>query len=205
MNSAFTSAFSIAWRVSCVRFCRWRRCWSPRHSVSSGRSSKRRSCRRARQSSSGRVSVRVLARDASPNCRRRALREYKPRSTLVVPAASAPAREVSGHRHPQPPADADLGGGLREGRGWDGANNLRLLVNLSGGSGERLKAGLEAIRASKYQDRMVLFANVDFRDVGPGFGAKAAAQLEQDIKAGARAEDLQGPRPEHPARPTARA
>ena len=43
---------------------------------------------------------------------------------------------------------------------------------------------------------MVLFANIDFRDVvGPGFGAKAAAQLEADVKAGAMGlEDLQGPR-----------
>jgi predicted TIM-barrel fold metal-dependent hydrolase len=34
---------------------------------------------------------------------------------------------------------------------------------------------------------MVLFANVNFRGgVGPGFGAKAARQLEEDIKAGAK-------------------
>src|SRR4029453_9275061 len=57
----------------------------------------------------------------------------------------------------------------------------------SGGFGNQLKAGLDAIRGSKYADRMVLFANIDFRQgVGPGFGAKAAAQLEQDIKAGAK-------------------
>ena len=34
---------------------------------------------------------------------------------------------------------------------------------------------------------MVLFANLDFRDVDqPGYGRRAAAQLEADIKAGAR-------------------
>ena len=33
---------------------------------------------------------------------------------------------------------------------------------------------------------MVLFANVDFRNVGPGFGVRAAGQLEDDIKAGAK-------------------
>jgi predicted TIM-barrel fold metal-dependent hydrolase len=32
---------------------------------------------------------------------------------------------------------------------------------------------------------MVLFANVNFSNVGPGFGAKAARQLETDLKAGA--------------------
>ncbi len=67
-------------------------------------------------------------------------------------------------------------------------NNLRLLVNLSGGSGERLKAGLEAVRTSKYADRMVLFANIEWprEGVGAGFGARAAAQLEADIRAGAK-------------------
>src|SRR5207245_6404851 len=35
-------------------------------------------------------------------------------------------------------------------------------------------------------DRMVLFANVNFRDVAPGLGARAAAQLEDDVKAGAK-------------------
>jgi predicted TIM-barrel fold metal-dependent hydrolase len=66
------------------------------------------------------------------------------------------------------------------------ANNLRILVNLSGGSADRLRSGLDAIRTSHYPDRMVLFANVNFQDVGPGFGARAAAQLEADIKTGAR-------------------
>jgi len=65
------------------------------------------------------------------------------------------------------------------------ANNLRLLVNLSGSSGSRLQQGVQAIRSSPYKDRMVLFANVDFRNVGPGWSARAAAQLEADIKAGA--------------------
>ena len=42
------------------------------------------------------------------------------------------------------------------------------------------------MRASRYKDRMVLFAEHQLpRDVGPGFGAKAAAQLEADVKAGA--------------------
>jgi predicted TIM-barrel fold metal-dependent hydrolase len=64
--------------------------------------------------------------------------------------------------------------------------NLRLLVNLSGGSGDKLRQGLAAIKNSPAPDRMVLFANVDFENVGPGFGAKAAKQLEEDIRAGAK-------------------
>jgi predicted TIM-barrel fold metal-dependent hydrolase len=112
--------------------------------------------------------------------------EYKPRRTLVVPVnprprAKFPVIDIHSHQ-PTPISAADF---ARVVEGME-QNNLRLLVNLSGGSGQRLKSGLEAIRASKYPDRMVLFANVDFRDVGPGFGVKAAAALEQDIKAGAK-------------------
>ena len=112
--------------------------------------------------------------------------DYKPSTTLVVPEhprprAKFPVIDIHSHQ-PTPISAADFA------RVVDGMEqiNLRLLVNLSGGSGQRLKAGLEAIRASKYPDRMVLFANVDFRDVGPGFGVKAAAALEQDVKAGAK-------------------
>ena len=32
---------------------------------------------------------------------------------------------------------------------------------------------------------MVMFAQINFRDVGPGFGQRAAQQLEADVKAGA--------------------
>jgi predicted TIM-barrel fold metal-dependent hydrolase len=67
------------------------------------------------------------------------------------------------------------------------ANNIRLLVNLSGGFGDQLRRGLDAIAASPHRNRMVLFANVDFSGVGtPGWSERAARQLESDIKAGAR-------------------
>jgi predicted TIM-barrel fold metal-dependent hydrolase len=66
------------------------------------------------------------------------------------------------------------------------ALNLQVVVNLSGGSGQRLAGAIDAIRTSRHAKRMVLFANVDFRSgVGPGFGARAAAQLDADIRAGA--------------------
>lgn len=112
--------------------------------------------------------------------------DYKPKSTLVTaehlkPRAKYPAIDIHSHQPtPISPGDFD-----RVVRGME-ANNLKLLVNLSGSSGQRLREGLEAIRTSQYKDRMVLFANVNFRDVGPGFGARAAKQLEDDIKAGAK-------------------
>ncbi|MBI2834204.1 MAG: amidohydrolase family protein [Acidobacteria bacterium] len=113
--------------------------------------------------------------------------EYTPRSTLVVaehavPRAKYPVIDVhSHHRTPIDPAGLD-----RIAREMD-ALNLRVLVNLSGGSGETLKRGLAAIARSGHADRMVLFANLDFSGgVGPGFGRRAAAALEEDIKAGAK-------------------
>ena len=113
--------------------------------------------------------------------------EYKPRTTLVVPQHPRPRAKfpvIDIHSHQPTPISAaqfeSVIAGMEQ-------NNLRLLVNLSGGSGERLRSGLDAIRSSKYPDRMVLFANIDFprEGVGPGFGVKAAAALEADIKAGA--------------------
>ena len=41
--------------------------------------------------------------------------------------------------------------------------NLQVLVNLSGGSGSSIVSGIETVQASNSQDRMVFFANLDFR------------------------------------------
>src|SRR5262249_28911001 len=97
------------------------------------------------------------------------IREYKPKSTLVVPEhpvplAKFPVIDIHSHQ-PTPISPGELD---RVIAGME-SNNLRILVNLSGSSGDRLRQGIEAIRASKFPDRMVLFANVNFRDVGPGF------------------------------------
>ena len=82
------------------------------------------------------------------------------------------------------------------------ALNLRVLVNLSGGTGEGLKDMLATIAASPAPDRMVVFANLDFSDIdAPGYGRRAAARLEADIAAGARgSEDLQESGSEREAR-----
>lgn len=111
--------------------------------------------------------------------------QYRPKSTLVVdahlrPRAKFPAVDIHSH-HFQIPSAAQLDTIVAA---MD-ANNLRVIVNLSGGSGDRLKQYLGALQASPHRDRMALFANVNFRDVGPGFGEKAARQLEEDIRAGA--------------------
>jgi predicted TIM-barrel fold metal-dependent hydrolase len=114
------------------------------------------------------------------------IREYKPKSRLVtaehlVPRAKFPVIDIHSHQPTPMPADTFE----KVVRSMD-ALNLRLLVNLSGSFGPRLKQGIDAIKASPYADRMVLFANLDFRQpVGPGYGEKAARQLETDVKAGA--------------------
>ena len=113
------------------------------------------------------------------------IREYKPRSTLVVPQhpvprAKFPVIDIHSH-HPTP---ISLDQYERVVKAMDQLN-IRLIVNLSGSWGDNLRRGLAVIRSSPYPDRMVLFANVDFSDVGPGFGQRAARQLEEDIKAGA--------------------
>jgi uncharacterized protein len=114
------------------------------------------------------------------------IRDYKPKSTLVVPEhpvprAKFPVIDIHSHQ-PTPISAAEFD---RVIKGMD-ENNLRMLVNLSGSSGDRLRSGIEAIRTSKYPERMVLFANVNWNGVAPGFGAKAAAQLEADLNAGAK-------------------
>jgi predicted TIM-barrel fold metal-dependent hydrolase len=113
------------------------------------------------------------------------IREYKPRSTLVVPEhptprAKFPVIDIHSHQPaPISPAEFDTVVASMD------PLNLRVLVNASGASGDRLVRAVAALRASPHRDRMVQFSSIDFRDVGPGFGARAAQQLEADIKAGA--------------------
>ncbi|HEY3443423.1 MAG TPA: amidohydrolase family protein [Paludibaculum sp.] len=111
--------------------------------------------------------------------------EYTPKSSLVVPEhprTRAKFAFVDVHNHqrfPMPPegyqklvADMD-------------ALNLRVMVNLSGGFGERLKTAVSSSRAAA-PGRFVVFANLDFSDIdNPAYAQRAAAQLEQDVKNGA--------------------
>jgi len=113
------------------------------------------------------------------------IRDYKPRSTLVVPQHPVPRARfpvIDIHSHQPSPIPAAQFEMLV--RSMDPLN-LRLLVNASGESGEPLRQAVAAIRGSPHRERMVMFADIDFRNVGPGFGRKAAGQLEADVKAGA--------------------
>jgi len=113
--------------------------------------------------------------------------DYRPRNTLVVeqhpvPRAKFPVIDI--HSHQPTPITAEQFDKVVEGMNQ---NNLQILINLSGSSGSRLQQGLAAIAASRHKDRMFLFANVVFEGVGtPGWPEQAAAQLDADIKAGAK-------------------
>ena len=116
------------------------------------------------------------------------IREYKPQSTLVVPAHPVPRAKfpaVDMHGHPPPLTSPEAV--QRVVRAMDSLN-LRIMV-VTGNPGriprDQMLQDLQVLRASPHRDRFAVFANIDFRDVGPGFGQKAAAQLEGDIKAGA--------------------
>ena len=114
------------------------------------------------------------------------LQDYSPRSTLVVnesrrPRAKYPVIDI--HSHQRTPLAPDR---------WEAIVsemddlNLQVLVNLSGGSGLKLKEGIAAVRSSQHSNRMVFFANIDFSGgVHQGFGLKAAKRLEKDVELGA--------------------
>ena len=110
---------------------------------------------------------------------------YEPRSTLKVPGgpvtrAKFPFVDAHGHLRGGDPARIDQM--VRE---MD-KMNMAVFVNLSGASGERLKANIAAT-SGRYPGRFVSYANVDFAGIGqPGWSKKAAAQLEADVEAGAQ-------------------
>ena len=122
--------------------------------------------------------------------------DYRPKSTVVadehpVPRAKYPVVDIHNHQNVNAESIERL---LKE---MDDLN-LRVMVNLSGGSGDRLLQNLEFLKNSPHKDRFRLFANVPFggtpggnvsvppNGVGtPGWSEKAAADLEAAIRAGA--------------------
>ena len=111
--------------------------------------------------------------------------DYNPKSTLVVPThevnkAKYPFIDV--HSHQRNMSAEALNGLVKD---MDRINE-GVMVNLSGGSGDRIKSMLTSIKAN-HPNRFAVFANVDFEGVGnPGWADKAVAQLETDVKNGAK-------------------
>src|SRR5688572_2253763 len=120
------------------------------------------------QQSEGALRARPGA-DRQPEFPAPTIREYKPRSTLVVPQHTVPRAKfpvIDIHSHqpvPITPEQFDQVVASMD------RLNLQVLVNSTGASGERLRDAIAAIKASRHRDRMVQFASINFREVGPGF------------------------------------
>jgi uncharacterized protein len=115
------------------------------------------------------------------------IEEYQPRSTLVVeenpvPRAKYPFIDVHSHQNGANMSAERVAEIVED---MDSLN-LQVMVNLSGGTGERLQANVQNLKG-RYPGRFVIFANVDFNGIGePGWGERAAAQLEADVRNGAQ-------------------
>jgi uncharacterized protein len=118
-------------------------------------------------------------------CQSVSIEEYEPKSTLVVPQhivkrAKYPFVDVHNHQW-------SVSGSAVDALVADmDALNMRVMVNLSGGYGDKLKQNVQALK-QRYPDRFAVFANIDFSGIDdPGYSARAAAQFESDVKNGAQ-------------------
>ena len=111
--------------------------------------------------------------------------EYNPTSTLVVPenpVAKAKFPFIDIHSHQRNMSTSRLSALIKD---MD-ALNEGIMVNLSGGSGDRLSEKIENIQKS-YPNRFVVFANIDFSGIGKkGWTEKAVDQLRKDVENGAK-------------------
>lgn len=111
--------------------------------------------------------------------------EYDPVSTLVVPGSEITKAKfpfVDIHSHLWRMAAMDLKKTASE---MDSLN-MRVLVNLSGRSGEILKQMVEAAE-KQAPGRFIVFANIDFRGMDdPDWTDRAVKQLQEDYNNGAR-------------------
>jgi predicted TIM-barrel fold metal-dependent hydrolase len=113
------------------------------------------------------------------------IEEYQPKSTLVVPQnivkrAKFPFIDVHNHQRVDSPERVD-----KLVREMDDLN-MKIMVNLSGGFGDRLKRTIERMKG-RYPDRFAVFCNLDFTGIDdPEWSKRAVSQLEADVKAGAQ-------------------
>ena len=109
---------------------------------------------------------------------------YNPKSTLVVPehklsSSKYPFIDVHNHQW-------DMGTGkLKELVTDMDKLNMKVMVNLSGGNGSKLKDMSDNVK-NTFPKRFIIFANVDFNGVGnDNWTENAVKQLEEDVKNGA--------------------
>ena len=118
-------------------------------------------------------------------CQQMSFEDYNPESTLVVPSnevKNAKYPFVDIHSHQFRMATQNLDELIRD---MDQLN-MAVMVNLSGGSGQNLRDIMTNVN-THYPNRFIVFANVNFENVGSvGWAENAVSQLEEDYKAGAR-------------------
>jgi predicted TIM-barrel fold metal-dependent hydrolase len=118
------------------------------------------------------------------------LKNYLPHPELVTPThlvARAKFPAVDAHNHLTHP-----------GTGWEErldinqvlsemeSANVAAVVNLSGGTGEQLERALDHLDRP-HPGRFITYCNINFSGIGsPGWTEKTTAQLQRDIRAGAR-------------------
>lgn len=114
--------------------------------------------------------------------------DYRPKSTLIVPAAGmkwkAKFPVIDFHGHPSGLL-GNAEGITRLGASMDSVN-VRLMIAADNVSGDRLTRTMELVNGSPaMKDRVRLLTGINLNGVGPGWAAKAVAQLEADVKGGA--------------------
>ena len=125
------------------------------------------------------------SQQSSANQQSLTIEEYQPKSTLVtkehkVERAKFPFIDIHSHHWNPTPEHVDQL--VKE---MD-TINLRVLVNLSGGTGEELRKTVATMKG-RYPDRFVVFANPSYDDINtPGYGQRAADRLTQDVRNGAQ-------------------
>jgi predicted TIM-barrel fold metal-dependent hydrolase len=123
---------------------------------------------------------------ASASAQTMSIEEYEPKSTLVVPEhkptrAKYPFIDVHNHQD----RDMSAAEAARLVADMDRIN-MKVMVNLSGSQGAEFEKGYRNL-AGRYPGRFIVFANLDFAGIEKqGWGERAAAQLEQDYRHGAR-------------------
>ena len=111
--------------------------------------------------------------------------EYEPRAMLVVPKTDVPRAKypfIDIHTHQRD--TTKLNDFLKD---MDQIN-MRIMLSspVRGSFGARTKQFLDAIKAHPQSARFASMTNIDYTGIGsPGYGERAAATLEQDIKNGA--------------------
>jgi predicted TIM-barrel fold metal-dependent hydrolase len=132
-----------------------------------------------------RVGKAQQGQSAKKNQQTPTIEEYQPKSTLVtkehkIERAKFPFVDI--HSHHWNPTAEEVDRLVKE---MD-TINLRVMVNLSGGTGEQLRQTVATMKG-RYQDRFVVFANLKYDDLNTsGYGKRAAERLEQDVRNGAQ-------------------